>query len=94
MAPALVLGALFLASAVLGYFTLPATARMFQMGETVGTAYAYFSVALVGFPGGLLFPRCATSASARAARWACPCPASTSSTSWAASSARCSPPSC
>jgi spermidine synthase len=51
-----VLGSLFLASAILGYFTLPATARMFQLGETTGTAYAYFSVALVGFPGGLLFP--------------------------------------
>ncbi len=54
--PAVVLASLFLASAVLGYFTLPATARMFQLGEKVGTAYAYFSVALVGFPGGLLFP--------------------------------------
>jgi spermidine synthase len=52
----LMLGSLFLASAMLGYFTLPATARMFQLGETVGPAYAYFSVALVGFPGGLIFP--------------------------------------
>jgi spermidine synthase len=54
--PALTLGALFLASALLNELTPPATAQMFQHGEAAGSAYAYFSVALVGFPGGVLFP--------------------------------------
>ncbi|HLL53005.1 MAG TPA: methyltransferase domain-containing protein [Myxococcaceae bacterium] len=54
--PGLLLGGLFLASAAVGYLSIPSTAQMFQMGADGGVLYAYLMVALVAFPGGVLFP--------------------------------------
>lgn len=54
--PALLLGGLFLATTLTGYFSIPSTARMFTLVGPAATAYAYLMVALVAFPGGVLFP--------------------------------------
>ncbi len=54
--PGVVLAGLFLASGLIGFFTGPATASMFTLIGDGARYYAYFAVALVALPSGLIFP--------------------------------------
>ncbi len=54
--PGLVLAGLFLASGLIAFFTVPATASMYTLIGDGARYYAYFAVALIALPSGLIFP--------------------------------------
>ena len=54
--PGIALAGFFLASGLIAFFTVPATASMYTLiGDGAGY-YAYFAVALIALPSGLIFP--------------------------------------